>query len=390
MSEIEINLAQERIINGLVAEASAGTGKTYSVAALLVRELATDENLRISEVMVTTFPRTAAAELRDRIRGAAISTCDQLRSKKANEDDVIASYLLATFPNDVDEMIRRLQRALVEFDSATIATIHSVCTKVLHMAGVSLGNVGEVDITSRVLSEVVNDAIVSRAISGVDVSRIKPDGMAEVVAKLLADPFTEPWLDPSQNPFDKIPPLSDEDQQFLDEYLEMIHECKDRVQEATLNHPSFNDLLKRAHGVVTDSSRAALVSEIRSRFKLAIVDEAQDTDKLQWEFFDVLFPSDQINRALIAVGDPKQAIYGFRGADVRAFVRRIDPAKKRTLTKNHRSDKPVLDQLNNALKNATFGDGIKYEIVVPSEENNVPRFGPGNAVDFIDVGKKTN
>jgi exodeoxyribonuclease V beta subunit len=390
MSNIELDLANQPILNGLVAEASAGTGKTYSVAALLVRELATDEDLRISEVMVTTFTRTAAAELRDRIRGAAISTCDQLRSGKANKDDVMASHLLATFPKDVDAMIRRLQRALVEFDSATISTIHSVCTKVLHLAGVSLSGVGEEDITGRVVGEVVNDAIVSRAVAGVDVSRISPTGMAEVVTKLLADPFTEPWLDPSQNPFDETQPLSDEDQQFLDEYLKMIHECKDRVQEATLTRPSFNDLLKRAHDVVTDSSRAALLDDIRSRFKLAIVDEAQDTDKLQWAFFDALFPADEVDRALMAVGDPKQAIYGFRGADVHAFVRRIDPAKKRTLTTNHRSDKPVLDQLNAALTGMFFGDQIPYIDVTASDKNNVTRFGPGNAVDFIDVGKITS
>ena len=398
MSNIKLDLANQPILNGMVAEASAGTGKTFSVAALLVRELATDEDLRISEVMVTTFTRTAAAELRDRIRGAAISTCDQLRSKNVHKDDVIASHLLATFPNDVDAMLRRLQRALVEFDSATISTIHSVCTKVLHLAGVSLGNVGEDDITGRVVGEVVNDAIVSRAVAGVDVSRISPDRMAEVVAKLLADPFTEQWFDQSWNPFDKTQKeafgetqqLPSVDQQFLDEYLKMIHECKDRVQEATLNHPSFNDLLKRAFDVVNDSSRAALLDDIRSRFKLAIVDEAQDTDKLQWAFFDALFPVDEVDRALIAVGDPKQAIYGFRGADVRAFVLRIDPAKKRTLTTNYRSDQPVLDQLNAALIHAKFGEGIEYREVNAPDEKKSSRFGPGNAVDFVDVGNITN
>ena len=386
MTNIELDLANQPILNGMVAEASAGTGKTYSVAALLVRELATDENLRISEVLVTTFTRTAAAELRDRIRGAAISTSDQLISKQANKDDVMAHHLLTTYPQDVEAMVRRLQRALVEFDSATISTIHSVCTKVLHLAGVSLGNVGEDDITSRVVAEVVNDAIVSRAVDGFDVSLIHPDRMAEVVTKLLADPFTEPWLDPSQNPFTEAQPLSAEEQQFLDEYLKMIHECKNRVQDATLNHPSFNDLLKRAHDVVTDESRMALIDDIRSRFKLAIVDEAQDTDKLQWGFFDALFPSDQIDRALIAVGDPKQAIFGFRGADVRAFVLRGDPSKKRTLTTNHRSDKPVLDQLNTALAGALFGDQISYINVNASPKNQVSRYGPGKPVEFVDVG----
>ena len=386
MTNIELDLANQPILNGMVAEASAGTGKTYSVAALLVRELATDENLRISEVLVTTFTRTAAAELRDRIRSAAISISEQLINKKANKDDVMANHLLTTYPQDVESMVRRLQRAFVEFDSATISTIHSVCTKVLHLAGVSLGNVGEDDITSRVVAEVVNDAIISRASDGFAVSLINPGHMAEVVTKLLADPFTEPWLDPSQNPFTEAQPISADEQLFLDEYLKMIYECKNRVQDATLNHPSFNDLLKRAHDVVTDKSRIALIDDIRSRFKLAIVDEAQDTDKLQWGFFDALFPSDQVDRALIAVGDPKQAIFGFRGADVRAFVVRGDLSKKRTLTTNHRSDKPVLDQLNTALMGASFGDQISYIKVEASPKNQVSRFSPGKPVEFVDVG----
>ena len=143
---IELDLANQALINGLVAEASAGTGKTYSVAALLVRELATKEDLRISEVLVTTFTRTAAAELRDRIRGAAIDMCEQLRNNQAKKDDVVAQYLISTFQHDIVAMIQRLERALVEFDSATISTIHSVCTKILHLAGISLGNVGEEDI----------------------------------------------------------------------------------------------------------------------------------------------------------------------------------------------------------------------------------------------------
>ncbi len=387
---IELDLANQALINGLVAEASAGTGKTYSVAALLVRELATKEDLRISEVLVTTFTRTAAAELRDRIRGAAIDMCEQLRNNQAKKDDVVAQYLISTYQHDIAAMIKRLERALVEFDSATISTIHSVCTKILHLGGVSLGNVGEDDITSRVVTEVVNDAIISGAVAGFNISRIDPKKIAEVITKLLADPFTEPWCDPAQNPFDDGQALSKFDQKFLDDYLQMIQDCVARVQDATLNHPSFNDLLKRAHDVVTDPSRGALIEDIRSRFKLAIVDEAQDTDKLQWAFFDALFPPDQVDRALIAVGDPKQAIFGFRGADVRAFVSRGDPTKKRTLTTNHRSDKPVLEQLNLALDGAMFGDGIPYIAVNASDKNLAARFSPGGSVEFVDVGEVTN
>lgn len=179
---IELDLANQPLINGMVAEASAGTGKTYSVAALLVRELATKDDLRISEVLVTTFTRTAAAELRDRIRGAAISVRDQLRDNKANDDDQVAKHLISIYQHDLAAMIARLDRALVEFDSATISTIHSVCTKILHLAGISLGNVGEDDITNQAVDEAVNDAIISRAVVGFDVSRIDPKKWQRLLA----------------------------------------------------------------------------------------------------------------------------------------------------------------------------------------------------------------
>ena len=386
----ELDLAKQSLFNGMIVEASAGTGKTYSVAALLIRQLATDEDLRISEVLVTTFTRTAAAELRDRIRGAAINVRDQLIKNKANDDDEIAKYLITIYRHDIAAMIARLDRALVEFDSATISTIHSVCTKILHLAGVNLGNVGEDDKTNQVITEVVNDAIISRSVVGFDVSLIDPKRAAEVIGKLLADPFTEPWRDPLQNPFGGSIPLAKHEQEFLDEYLVMLQQCKQRVQDVMLDYPSFNDLLKRAHDVVTDPARASIIEEIRSRFKLAIVDEAQDTDKLQWAFFDALFAPDQTARALIAVGDPKQAIYGFRGADVRAFVVRSDPSKKRTLTTNHRSDKPVLTALNAALDEAVFGSGIEYVAVNASAKNKATRFSPGKSVEFVDIGKVTN
>ena len=65
-----IDLASEKLLNGLVIEASAGTGKTYSVAALVAREIALREDLRISNILITTFTRNAAGELRDRVPSA--------------------------------------------------------------------------------------------------------------------------------------------------------------------------------------------------------------------------------------------------------------------------------------------------------------------------------
>ena len=67
--------------NGTLIEASAGTGKTHAVAAYVAKALATTEDLRIGEILVTTFTRNAAAELRERIRGRLVTTAQLLRGR---------------------------------------------------------------------------------------------------------------------------------------------------------------------------------------------------------------------------------------------------------------------------------------------------------------------
>ncbi len=105
--------------NGTVIEASAGTGKTYSVASIVTRAIAMNENIRIGNVLVTTFTRNAAAELRDRIRRRIASTESQLRAEIAISGDHLAASLLNEEPL---ERAERLARALREFDTATIST----------------------------------------------------------------------------------------------------------------------------------------------------------------------------------------------------------------------------------------------------------------------------
>lgn len=131
MSTTNLSLTTEPLINGLVIEASAGTGKTYSVAGLVTRELAERDNLRISEILITTFTRNAAAELRDRVRTRLVDTVRQLRSRAPDIHDDLAQYLLQGDAKVISARIKRLERAAVEFDTATISTIHGVCTKVL-------------------------------------------------------------------------------------------------------------------------------------------------------------------------------------------------------------------------------------------------------------------
>ncbi|MFP4310530.1 MAG: UvrD-helicase domain-containing protein [Nitriliruptoraceae bacterium] len=100
---------------------------------------------------------------------------------------------------------------------------------------------------------------------------------------------------------------------------------------------TFDDLLRRLAAALEEpSTRTAVLAAIRQRYRVALVDEFQDTDPVQWRIFSALFaPTDPF----ILIGDPKQAIYGFRGADVHTYVQARDTRPgQATLATNHRSD----------------------------------------------------
>jgi len=374
---MKLDLTSDQIRTSMVVEASAGTGKTYAVAALVARELATRDDLRIGNILITTFTRNAAMELRHRIRKRLISTASDLRSSTADAADTLTKFL-----NDTDEINRskrvcRLERALVEFDTATISTIHGVCSRVLRTAGVDIETVVDTEETDRIVNEVVNDAIVAAAAYD---QRWDESTLRSLLTILLGDPFIESWFDKRQ-----IGDVAVIDR--LCNLEKILAQCVERVHNAMAATPDSNDLLRRAYELVADP-HSGVVRRLKKRFLLAIVDEAQDTDRLQWEFFTRLFPGND-NRSLVSVGDPKQAIYSFRGADVQAYVNFTEKEKNhRTLSTNWRSDKPLLDNLNNAFSHVSFGDGIDYRDVTASEDHQESCLvGEIKPLEIIHLGK---
>ena len=95
MPPTTLDLPSDDFPHGLVVEASAGTGKTYSVAAIVTIELAEQQDLRIGKILITTFTRNAAAELRDRVRRRLAETADALRQKAGAGDDKVVARLLS-------------------------------------------------------------------------------------------------------------------------------------------------------------------------------------------------------------------------------------------------------------------------------------------------------
>lgn len=106
----------------------------------------------------------------------------------------------------------------------------------------------------------------------------------------------------------------------------------------------FDDLLRRVHdGVGVGGGDAALAAAIRARYDAALIDEFQDTDAFQYPIFATAFR----DRPLFLIGDPKQAIYSFRGADISVYMRAAAAASRRyTLRNNHRSTTALVHAVN--------------------------------------------
>lgn len=349
----DFNIVDPKLENGTVIEASAGTGKTYSVASIVTRAIAMNENIRIGNVLVTTFTRNAAAELRDRIRRRIVSTEAQLREGVALPGDHLAGSLLGP---DQLERAARLARALREFDTATIATIHAVCARILTTAGLpSAGGTGDVDVRD-VIEEVVNDAVIWEA----NLNNVyDPSRLAAVVEARLAAPLSVLGYETAAVKRNEIVPITAEVKAERDHVVEVIESCVSRVRERMANQPTFDDMLRRAAEVLADKSQVALVAALRQKYLLAVIDEAQDTDKLQWSIFQSIFP-DSSKNMLLAVGDPKQAIYRFRGADIDAYLSVREDDKLLTLRENWRSDDDLIAALNHLFDGWEFGTGINY------------------------------
>ncbi|WP_418605711.1 UvrD-helicase domain-containing protein [Georgenia sp. SUBG003] len=121
-----------------VLEASAGTGKTFTIAALATRYVA-EEGVDLADLMLVTFGRAATSELRDRVRDRLLSTEHALRDPAAarGSEDAVVSHLAAVDDAEVDLRRRRLTRALSQFDAATITTTHGFCQQMLTSLGVA-------------------------------------------------------------------------------------------------------------------------------------------------------------------------------------------------------------------------------------------------------------
>ncbi|HEY5345926.1 MAG TPA: UvrD-helicase domain-containing protein, partial [Verrucomicrobiae bacterium] len=146
-----------------------------------------------------------------------------------------------------------------------------------------------------------------------------------------------------------------------------------RKQEA--KRQSYDDLISRLATALDGASGNALANSVRKKFRAALIDESQDTDPLQWKIFNAIFAKSPAHR-LYLIGDPKQAIYGFRGADVNTYLAAAETSgNKYSLDTNWRSEAALVNAVNtifeSAGKNTSFvAEQISFEPVKPAKKSD--------------------
>ncbi len=145
-------------------------------------------------------------------------------------------------------------------------------------------------------------------------------------------------------------------------YLE--HYCAELMPAQEEARLLFDDLLYLTRKAVKENKRG-LVSKVRAMYPVALVDEFQDTSGVQYEVFNMLFGNKQA--AFFMIGDPKQSIYAFRGADINSYLEAVNgPGVCRaTLTQNFRSTPDFIAAMNALFVNREDAGGVKLPFILP-------------------------
>jgi exodeoxyribonuclease V beta subunit len=482
-----------------VIEASAGTGKTYTLEHLLV-DLLLSTDTELESILVVTYTERAAAELRTRLRS-------KLRAMLETGEDPPAEAALAWTIDDGAR--RKLARALVSFDLASISTIHGFCQRMLiehaflaerlfeqslvdGRSAFSRGFMAALRTTiakdeverayletwlrkSRLeqLEDILyecherrgairprfsQDAVLeaARALKSVALAsdKLKRLFFAAKVNAQTQNAFLTRYgallailetLDSARDLPRFLAAIAEEESARSNGFLKYLVEASPKVsladrsvqgllaavrdlqkvlpsltaavvqrflpiiegsirsEKSATGEIDFDDMLDLLWESLQGEKGGHVAESMRARYRYALVDEFQDTDRTQWKIIERVFLQDDPKKStLYVIGDPKQAIYGFRGADVATYLfarREIERRGGRTvsLAENHRSDGALVEALNVILDQsapcAFFTGDIRYDVPVraawarttrhpPIEILRVSaRPGPGNIAD---------
>lgn len=503
MSDAQQPLALRFPLKGSqLIEASAGTGKTFTISALYLR-LVLGHGSEVSgfgrellppQILVVTFTDAATKELRDRIRTRLAEAARFFREEIEAPDALIAGlrdeFAIEQWPGCAS----RLDIAAQWMDEAAVSTIHSWCQRMLREHAFDSGSLFtqslETDHTD-LLSEVLRDywrkfcypmsgdallwvrenwggpaallprvralfgserasvtqtptQIIEQSIQerretlrqikapwanwAAELHAICIDGVAckVVDGRKMQERYFRPW-------FDKlIAWANDDEQEQLDLGTGFTRLTPDGIAEAWKNNPpshpafeamvelkvaldtlptpdaavlehaaqwvgarfeeekrrraemGFDDMLLRLDTALRGSGGERLATLIREQFPVALIDEFQDTDPVQYRIFDSIYrlEANDESTGLFLIGDPKQAIYAFRGADIYTYLRarQATTGRLHTLGTNFRSSHAMVDAVNHVFTRAETSEAGRGAFLFRTPEDN--------PVPFLAVGSQ--
>lgn len=298
-------------------EASAGTGKTYSITKLISARIAdTKDPLDISKILVVTFTKKAAGELKNRIGR----------------------------------------------DDAEVYTIHSFCEMVLRTYSNEANSAAQMNIVNdtKSLKAIVEKACREDWIDRDDFNKLLVENKAsDIIKKVVAIAEKLKIRNGEVTPLETADALS----QFCNAAAKNAY-AEWKKQKLENNRANFDDLIERVGCALENSP---LLRLLQDRYKLGIIDEFQDTNIAQWNIFKKIF----LNKGHViwVVGDPKQSIYSFQGSNLSVYEKAKEKIKDHVsedgynLSRNFRSSQAMIDACNVLCKNIigeTFGSGSKF------------------------------
>jgi exodeoxyribonuclease V beta subunit len=453
-------------------EASAGTGKTYTIAMLFLR-LLIESRLQVDQILVVTFTDAATEELRDRIRSRVHGALEHLRGLAHEGPDPLLKQFLENI-QDQDEAGVLLADALVRMDEASVFTIHGFCGRMLRDNAFDSGMPFDMEFITDEESlrhEIMQDFWRIRS-AELDLQQTNwllefwktPEALLKSLKAAL--PHTGLKIIPDIDPAAQYQPLERLESDFqalcrawelhgneVEELLrktpslnrrsyksnvidgaigemralvamsqcpmswskklerfstEMLskqtkpdqdtprHEVFDLVDQLMSSHENipklmraawqtealgylnaelserkqrhgqlyFDDLLRGMANGLEGQGGERLAQRVRSCFPVALIDEFQDTDPLQYSIFKGIYTEHE-NTGLFMIGDPKQAIYSFRGADIFTYMQArretAESGNQYTLDTNWRSCSDLVECVNALFGRAAVSNPFIYQ-----------------------------
>ena len=440
-------------------EASAGTGKTYTIAAMYLRALI-EHNYQPQQILVVTFTKAATQELRERIRALIKEALLFLQADTDDKPDKVVQQILGKYPLENWQQIQQhLQDCLLAIDESAIFTIHGFVHRMLAENALETGTMFEMELvdSDEVYLEIaVNDfwriCIANMGVADLEMLdqcfgspfvlkrdlknllghqqiQIIPDTdgfehslsqysaywqeardiwsrSADDIKQLLLDAAENKYLHGAsykphliENAAELITQLLISDKSSLNvpekskyfcadhielktnksakekmpqhrffdmwDYIfnscnkvftqfrikllkEACQYCKNRIIQLKLQSKvmAHDDVLQMLSQALLGKSAEKIKELMLSKYPLAMIDEFQDTDQTQYQIFNTIYAG---NRNLVMIGDPKQAIYSFRGGDIFTYLqaqRETPPEKRYTLDTNWRSATDLVSAVN--------------------------------------------